>query len=98
MPGERLAYTQILESPSLATKDGDLWTCKQDWQYGYWENDYAETVILPAGAEAVSADPEPSGRFMREGASGLWFRGARGPQEHFRYTVQYLLAVESGYP
>jgi len=95
MPGERLAYTQILESPSLVTRDGDLWTYRQDWQYGYWENDYAETVILPAGAEAVSADPEPSGRFTRGGAPGLWFRGARGPQEHFRYTVRYLLAAES---
>ncbi len=98
MPGEQLTYTQIIESPSLATKGGDLWTYRQDWQYGYWENDYAETVLLPAGAEDVSADPEPSGRFTRNGAPGLFFRGARGSQDHFCYTVRYLLAVESGHP
>jgi hypothetical protein len=91
MPGEPVQHTRITESASIATKEGELWVFRQDLQHGFPANRYNDTVLLPRGAELVSADPEPSRQYLFDRSSVLVFRQSLDRQEHFRSVVQYRL-------
>lgn len=95
MPGERLAYRSIAESPARAAKEGDVWTCRTDWTYGCAINKYRDTVMLPRGAEIVSVSPDPSRQFVRGGKPVLKFKARKGPGGIFEYTVRYRLPLET---
>lgn len=90
-PGQRFSYTRTQESPKCATREGNLWTYSTDYSYGYGTNEFAETVVLPEGAEIVSVDPWPVAKFTLTGRPTLRFEGTRGRNELFKYTVQYRL-------
>ncbi len=100
MPGQPNTYKRVTEDPALATKEGDLWTCRADWGFGPQTYRYTETVKLPEGAEIVSVSPEPAKRFVRGNAPVLRIEVSLGRDEHFRYKVQYRLppkaAVQDG--
>jgi len=95
LPGERLTYKRISETPGLASKEGDIWTCRADWGFGPQSYRYNETVLLPKGAEIVSVNPEPDNRFVAStGQPVLRFGADCGSNEHFIYTIQYRLPAE----
>ena len=95
LPGERLTYKRISETPGLASKEGDIWTCRADWSFGPQSYRYNETVMLPEGAEIVSVNPEPDNRFVTStGQPVLRFGADCGLNEHFIYTIQYRLPTE----
>ena len=97
MPGEWLRYTQITESPSSATKEGDLWTYQSDFTYGGQNNQYLVTVELPRGAKLVSADPKPVEQSTINGIPRVVLQADRGSNDRFRYKIQYQLANEAGF-
>ena len=95
LPGERLTYKRISETPDLASKEGDIWTFRTDWPFGPQSYRYNETVMLPEGAEIVSVNPEPDRRFVAAtGQPVLRYRAECGSNEHFIYTIQYRLPAE----
>jgi len=95
MPGETLVYKRISETPNLAGKKGDIWTCRADWSFGPQPYRYDEIVMLPEAAEIVSANPEPRHRSVAStGEPVLYFRADCGPNEHFIYTIEYRLPAE----
>ena len=95
LPGERLTYKRISQTPGQATKEGDVWTCRADWGFGPQAYRYNETVLLPVGAEIVSANPEPDSRFVAStGQPVIRYRTDCGSNEHFIYTIKYRLPAE----
>lgn len=95
LPGERLTYKRISETPGLAAKDGDTWTYHADRGSRPHSHRYNETVMLPVGAEFVSAEPEPSQRFISSaGRLVVQYRNDYEPDERFSYKIQYQLPSE----
>jgi hypothetical protein len=92
MPGRRFSYTQFSDCPSSATEKGGVWTYSSDVSYGYDTNDCSQTVVLPEGAEIVSANPWPVSSFTLQGKPTVRFEATRGRNDPFKYTVQYRLA------
>jgi len=95
MPGRRFSYTMIEERSMAARKEGGVWTYWNDSSYGYDTNEFSRTVVLPRGAEIVSAEPWPVAAFTLDGHPTVRFEGTRGQNEPFRYTVKYRLPGKS---
>ena len=95
MPGRRFSYTRLSECPNSATAEGDVWTYSSDVAYGYDTNEISQTVVLPEGAEIVSANPWPVSAFTLQGKPTVRFEGTRARNETLRYTIKYRLAEEA---
>lgn len=93
---EWLRYTQIMERPSAATKEGDLWTYKIDYNYGCSINRYFITVELPRGAKVESVEPQPIEQTVNNETPRLVFGATRGRNERFESKIQYRLAEAGG--
>lgn len=93
-PGQRFSYTWISERPQTAKQEGDTWTYSFEYNYGFNTNELSETVVLPEGAEIVSAEPWPVAQFTLGGKPSVRFEAVRGRNEPFRFTVRYRLAGE----
>ena len=89
MPGQPNTYKRVTDDPVLASKEGDLWTCRADWGFGPQTYKYTETVKLPEGAEIVSVSPEPAKRFVRGNAPVLRIEASLRRDEHFKYIIRY---------
>jgi hypothetical protein len=96
MPHEWQRITQITEYRWAATKKGDVWTHTNDYQFGYARNEYSVTVELPRAAKLVAADPAPVAQWTCNGVERVAFRATRGPNEPFRYKIEYRLRDEAG--
>lgn len=95
MPGRRFSYTRLSECPNSATQEDSVWTYSSDISYGYDTNEISQTVVLPEGAEIVSATPWPIAKFTLQGKPSIRFEATRGRNEPFKYTVQYRLPPEA---
>ncbi len=92
LPGERLTYKRISETPGLAAKEGDIWAYRADRGSKSHPYRYNETVTLPVGAEFVSAEPEPSRWFISLGGrTVVEYRTDHEADERFTYKIQYRL-------
>jgi hypothetical protein len=96
MPGQRFTYKRVTENPALAQEKDGLWTYRADWGFGPQRYEYTEIVVLPQGAELVSARPEPARQHVWDHKPVLRFQARCREGEHFRYTVQYRLPRGSG--
>ena len=95
MPGEWLTYTRITKSTSLAAKqDETTWTYKFDESYGYEENDFAVTVLLPEGAESFSLQTEGDMEHALRQGRRVFVTGRRSGNGPFRFTVDYRMPDE----
>lgn len=94
--GEPTVYTRMAEIPQAATQTDDVWTYAGDTEYGFEQNDFTATVLLPPGAELVSVEPKPVLEFTPNGLLAFRFQGARGRNEKFEFKVRYRLAEVSG--
>lgn len=64
MPGEQVRYTQITESPALATEKDGLWTCRTSLAYGDDNGPMPPASQLVAGLPSPAADvKEPHANF-----------------------------------
>jgi hypothetical protein len=73
----------------LAIKQDDAWTFNMASDWGAKKNIYQDTVVLPPGAEVISAEPRPA-RIEQEGNSPvLHFEGTTKAGEKWRYTIRY---------
>jgi hypothetical protein len=95
MPGRRFSCTRVQESSKCATQEGGVWTYTADYSYGYDTNEFAETVVLPEGAEIVSVTPWPVATFTLSNKPTVRFETTRSRNEPFKYTIQYRLPSES---
>jgi hypothetical protein len=91
----RIVYTQITEIPQAATQTDDVWTYASDEEYGFKQNDFTKTVLLPEGAVLVSTEPKPVLDYTLGGRLALRFQGTRGQNQKFEVKVRYRLADES---
>jgi len=94
MPGRRFSHTRSSECPNSATEKGGVWTHVTDFSYGYDTNEFSQTVVLPEGAEIVSAKPWPVAKFTLGNKQIVRFEAIRGRNDPFKYTVQYRLSEE----
>lgn len=92
LSGRRFSYTRTQNQPEWATEEEGVWTHSADHSYPYDTNEFAQTVVLPEGAEIVSVKPCPVAKFTLGNKPVVRFEGTRGPKDPFRYTVQYRLA------
>lgn len=95
MPGQRLAYTGEAEIPVAAKEENGTWTHSGDPCYGLAKNDFTVTILLPKGAELVSANPTPTLDFVRDGRPAIRLQAVRGRNEKFKYSVRYRLADQA---
>lgn len=93
-PGHRFSYIRVQERPDYATQKGDVWTCSMHHSDSYGTNQFAETVVLPEGAQIVSVTPWPVATFTLQGKPTVRFQATRGRNEPFKYTIQYRLPAE----
>jgi hypothetical protein len=93
-PGQRYSYVTMADCPNAAVREGDVWTYSTDQTYGYGTNEYVERVVLPEGAEIVSATPWPAATFTLNNKRTVRFESKRGPNEPFQYTIQYRLPTD----
>lgn len=94
-PGQRYSYVSTADVPNAAEPDGEVWTYATDQTYGCGTNEYVETVVLPEGAQIVSATPWPAATFTLNNKPTVRFESKRGYNEHFEYTIQYRLPDDS---
>jgi hypothetical protein len=94
MPGRRFSYTRLSDCPNSATKVDHVWTYSSDVGYGYDTNEFSQNVVLPKGAEIISANPWPISTFTLQGKPTVRFKATRGRNDPFKYTVQYRLAEQ----
>ena len=95
MPGERPSFKMSWEAANLARKEGDVWVYESTQNWGFPSNLYSDVVLLPAPAEIVEVTPEPDSRFTMRDRQGLSFKGRRGANARFRYTIKYRLPASS---
>jgi hypothetical protein len=93
-PGQRFGYIQISKGPGLARREGDTWVYSSGQTPGCDTNEMSDTVVLPEGAQIISAEPWPVAQFTLGGKTGVRFQAIRGLSESFKYTVRYRLAAE----
>jgi len=67
---------------------------KLDQNWGYRRNVYRDTVVLPTGAELVSAEPAPVSQEQRDGKTALHFEGERGSGAKWICVVKYRLPAQ----
>lgn len=93
-PGGR--FTLRNETETSATREGETWVYSLDQRWGYRKNHYIDTVILPSGAQVVSAEPQSATQEVRDDQPVLRFEGTRAPGVEWRSTVRYRVgdAVE----
>jgi hypothetical protein len=92
MPGERFNYSRFSEIADAATVEDGIWTYSSDVAYGYNTNEISQTIVLPAGAEIISASPWPESTFTLQGRPSVRFTGVRARDEALKYTIKYRLA------
>lgn len=90
-PGTAGDYTRVANGKDWATQTDGLWTYTIDYMYGYDETDFTQTVVLPPGAEVVSATPWPAAVYTLADRTVLRLEGVRGRNERFKFSVQYRL-------
>jgi hypothetical protein len=86
-PGQR--FTLKTSFTWSAHEENGVWVFKLDQNWGYRRNFYRQTVMLPPGAELISAEPAPVGREQRDGAVVLRFEGERGAGAKWAPVVKY---------
>lgn len=94
-PGERYSYVSMADVPNAAQREGDVWTYSTGQTYHYGTNEYVDTVVLPEGAEIVSATPWPAAAFTLNNKPTVRFESKRGCNERFEYTIRYRLPDDS---
>ncbi len=87
----RLAYTYVMEIPDAAKQTDGVWTYENDICYGCKQNRFSATVLLPEGAELVSAEPRPTLELTSNGRRAVRLQGDRGMNEKFAYKLSYRL-------
>jgi len=99
LPGDEFNARIVADYDSMAVRDGDLWVMKMSQsKWGFRNNRFEDTVLLPAGAELVSAEPKPDGTFTRLNRTGLRFTGTCSRKGEFKYTIKYHLNTEAAEP
>lgn len=88
-PGQRFKLSNVFAWP--ARRENGVWVFTLDQNWGYRRNFYRDAVILPPGAELVSAEPAPVTQEQREGKTVLHFEGERGSGAKWIYVVKYRL-------
>lgn len=74
---------------SAARREDGVWVFTQDQNWGYHRNFYRDTVVLPPGAELISAEPAPVSQERRNGTTGLRFEGERNSGAKWVVSVKY---------
>jgi hypothetical protein len=95
MPGRRFSYTRTQKHAESATEKGGVWTHSADYSYAHDTNEFSQMVVLPEGAEIVSAKPCPVAKFTLSNKPVVRFEATRGYNDPFKYTVQYRLTGEA---
>ena len=88
-PGQRFKLSTLFTWP--ARRENGIWVFTLDQNWGYRRNLYRDTVVLPPGAELISAEPAPVGQEQRYGKTELRFAGERGAGAKWVYEVKYRL-------
>jgi hypothetical protein len=86
-PGERFVLNW--ESGRNAVLEDGVWTFSIDQNWGYGVDHYRDVVVLPPGAEFVSADPEPAQKSQTEEGTVLYWEAERTHGARWAYTVKY---------
>lgn len=94
-PTAPLVYARVAETPAAATLADGVWLLESDISYGVAENSFTLTVLLPAGAELVSAQPKPIAELSSAGRPEIHFQATRGRNEKFHYSLKYRLPAEA---
>ena len=90
-PGMRLNYMRLERGQHWVDEDQGVWTYAGDYSYGYDTVDFTQIVVLPPGSEVVSATPWPESVYTLGDRTAVRFKGVRGRNDRFKFTVQYHL-------
>ena len=95
MTDRQVSYTRFAETPAAATQSEGAWTYQSDMSYGLTKNEFTITVMLPEGAELVSAEPKPALEFKSNGRTAVRLQGTRLQNEKFEFELRYRLAADT---
>jgi uncharacterized protein DUF6768 len=89
-------FTLVCPWPGpVATHEGDVWTVKESLGPSTPRVRYDHTLVLPSGAEVVSAEPAPKERRVQDGLTVLHFVAEPKAGQQWSYVVKYRLAGSS---
>jgi hypothetical protein len=91
-PGQSFKLNTTFASAAL--RENGAWVFTQDQSWGYRRNFYRDTVVLPPGAEFISAAPAPVSQEQRDGATVLRFEGERSSGAKWILRVKYRPLTE----
>lgn len=74
---------------STARIEDGVWVFTRDQKLGHHQDFYRDTVVLPPGAELISAAPSPVSQEQRDGTTILRFEGERSRGSKWVFSVKY---------
>jgi hypothetical protein len=86
-PGQQFTLSTTFDWQ--AHRENGAWVFTLDQNWGYRRNSYRDTVVLPPGAELMSAAPAPVSQEQRDGTTVLRFEGERGSGAKWILSVKY---------
>ncbi len=91
-PGQ--SFTLSTTFTRKAQRENGVWVFTQYANWGYHRNLYRDTVLLPPGAELVSAEPGATRLEHQDGRAVLHFEGERSAGAKWLYVVKYQLRAK----
>jgi len=88
-PGQPLRLNTTYDQ--AANQEAGTWVFALDQNWGYRRNRYRDTIVLPPGAELVSAEPAPVRQEQRDGTTVLHLEGERTANAKWNCVVKYRL-------
>jgi len=87
----RMRYTEVLDVPKAARLEDGVWTYQEGMHHVGGDTEYGITIVLPPGAQLLSADPTAAVDGRDDRRTQLRFQGTAKDNTKYTYTVRYEL-------
>jgi hypothetical protein len=91
----KMRYTRISEIPKAANLEDGVWTYQEGIQHVGSKKEFKITILLPAGAKLLWAEPTPVVDVDAEGRTHLRFQGTASDNKKHTFTIRYELSSEA---
>lgn len=85
----KMRYTEVFEIPKAATLEDGVWTYQEGMRIAGREQEYSITILLPATAKLLSADPTADVEVDEDGRTQLRYQGTTIDDKQYLFTIRY---------
>ncbi len=91
----KMRYTRPSDISGTANLEDGVWTYQDGMRVAGCENKYSITMLLPPGAEFLSAEPTASAEVNEDGRTQVRFQGTTVDDKQYTFTIRYELPSTS---